>query len=85
MTQIFNMSLLYINIYTQFNELGGSVPFRVGVHFDGDEAAGSRAELGPDDTSVVGDAGRGDVGFSIGYVQNACQTTFGFCYSRQVD
>ncbi|XP_023329555.1 uncharacterized protein LOC111702179 isoform X2 [Eurytemora carolleeae] len=49
-----------------------SIPFRVGVFFDDSEAAGTKAELGADDTSAIGDADRGDVGFDIGYTQNLC-------------
>ena len=52
--------------------LGSSIPFRVGVFFDDSEAAGTKAELGADDTSAIGDADRGDVGFDIGYTQNLC-------------
>ena len=51
---------------------GSKVPFVVGVVFDSSEAAGTYAELGTDDTSAVGDADRGDVGFDIAYLQNAC-------------
>ena len=51
---------------------GSKVPFTVGVLFDSSEAAGTGAELGPDDTSVVGDPDRGDVGFDIAYLQNVC-------------
>ena len=40
--------------------------------FDDSEAAGTNAELGADDTSAIGDANRGDVGFDIGYTQNLC-------------
>ena len=50
---------------------GSKTPFVVGVMFDDSEAAGTFAELG-DNTNVAGDTNRGDLGFQIAYVQNAC-------------
>lgn len=50
---------------------GSTLPFSVGVMFDGSEAAGTGAELGSD-SSVAGDNDRGDVGFSIAYSQTPC-------------
>jgi hypothetical protein len=43
-------------------------PFRLGVHFDGSEAAGNKAEL----DGVAGDTTRGDKGFKLQYEQNDC-------------
>jgi hypothetical protein len=43
-------------------------PFRLGVHFDGSEAAGNSAEL----NGVVGATTRGDKGFKLTYEQNDC-------------
>jgi hypothetical protein len=43
-------------------------PFRMGVHFDGSEAAGTAAEL----TGVLGATTRGDKGFRLIYDQKDC-------------
>ena len=44
------------------------MPFRVGVHFDGSEAAGEAAEL----EGAVGALTRGDKGFELDYAQVDC-------------
>ena len=55
-----------------------SVPFKVGVHFDADDAIGAPGDLATNfdkfenDAAATGGAGYGWSGFYLAYWQNSC-------------
>jgi hypothetical protein len=59
---------VYGGATTRATVCSSAMPFRVGVHFDGSEAAGEAAEL----EGAVGALTRGDKGFELDYAQVDC-------------
>lgn len=59
---------VYGGVTTMATVCSSAMPFRMGVHFDGSEAAGMGAEL----NGVVGATTRGDKGFELDFAQVDC-------------